>query len=142
MVKSAVVPSMAFEASYGESAGNAEGQAEAGGRPTIDLIHLSRQTFGDHGLERELLTLFDCQAAQFAIRLAEPVEKSAQVWRAELAHTLKGSALAIGAVGVADAAALYEEALRCSRECELERDCLTAAIGEARDAIADLLTAA
>src|ERR1700754_796735 len=30
---------------------------------TIDRAHLARVTFGDHGLQRELLALFDRQAA-------------------------------------------------------------------------------
>ena len=69
------------------------------GRP-IDLVHLSKQTFGERDLESELLRLFDRQSRQIVDRLTDgPVTESR--WRADLAHTLKGSARAVGAFGVA-----------------------------------------
>jgi HPt (histidine-containing phosphotransfer) domain-containing protein len=80
--------------------------------PVLDLVHLSRQTFGDHGLERELLTLFERQAAQFSARLAEPRHPGDAVSRADLAHTLKGSARAVGAFAIDAAAEAYELCLR------------------------------
>ena len=69
----------------------------ADGESPIDLVHLSRQTFGDHDLERELLGLFDAQAAQFAKRLRSPAAQGDADWRIALAHTIKGSARAVGA---------------------------------------------
>src|SRR5205085_2261563 len=36
----------------------------------IDLVHLSRMTFGDRSLEREVLALFDRQAAILVARMA------------------------------------------------------------------------
>jgi len=56
-------------------------------------------TLGDASLEREVLAMFSAQAASLVAALAAlPADAGA------LAHTLKGSARAIGAFGVADAA--------------------------------------
>lgn len=106
----------------------------------IDLVHLSRQTFGDHDLERELLALFDTQAAQVAARLRAPVALGDDDWRIALAHTIKGSARAIGAFEVGQAAEAYEHALRSADPSAGEKsDDLGAALDEARSAIAQLL---
>ncbi len=75
--------------------------------PTLDLGHLSAQTFGDQLLERQLLTMFRTQAGQIMSDLQNAVSLSGQV-RADRAHLLKGSALAIGATRVAVMAAAYE----------------------------------
>jgi HPt (histidine-containing phosphotransfer) domain-containing protein len=79
---------------------------------TLDLVHLSRQSLGDRALEVELLSLFDRQASQFAARLVEPGQPKDAQSRADLAHTLKGSARAVGAFAIGDAAGAYEAALR------------------------------
>jgi HPt (histidine-containing phosphotransfer) domain-containing protein len=72
----------------------------------IDVEHLRRMTLGDAGLELEVLAMFAAQSAELIGRLAgRPSDAGA------LAHTLKGSARAIGAFGVADAAARLEAAL-------------------------------
>jgi HPt (histidine-containing phosphotransfer) domain-containing protein len=76
--------------------------------PPIDLIHLARQTHGDRDLETELLGLFRRQAGQIMDRLSADLPGDAIPWRADLAHTLKGSARAIGAVRVAIKAEIYE----------------------------------
>ena len=65
----------------------------------IDIEHLHRMTLGDAGLEREVLAMFSAQAVGL-IGLSRPYPPM----RGALAHTLKGSARAIGAFGVADAA--------------------------------------
>ena len=75
------------------------------GTPAIDRSHLSRMTFGDTALERELLQLFDRQAALIVARMA--AADGAAV--AALAHTLKGSALGVGANEVASAAVELEQ---------------------------------
>ncbi|WP_439575892.1 Hpt domain-containing protein [Phreatobacter sp.] len=75
-----------------------------GGRP-VDLVHLSRQTFGDRDLEREVLALFERQSRTMVARLREAT--NAKTW-ADAAHTLKGSALGIGAFAVAEAAGRVE----------------------------------
>ncbi len=73
----------------------------------IDTTHLQRMTLGDAALEREVLTMFAAQALRLVAALgALPPEADA------LAHTLKGSARAIGAFAVADAAAALEAALK------------------------------
>jgi len=60
-------------------------------------------TLGDASLEREVLAMFSAQAASLVAALAAlPADAGA------LAHTLKGSARAIGAFGVADAAGSLE----------------------------------
>ena len=72
----------------------------------IDLSHLERMTLGDAGLEHEVLAMFSAQSAQLLETLSGlPAEAAA------LAHTLKGSARAIGAFAVAEAASRLEAAL-------------------------------
>jgi len=105
--------------------------------PELDLEHLSRQTFGDPELEYELLSLFDEQAAQILARLAAPFVEGETPRRAEVAHALKGSALAIGAVATAKAAGDYETALRKgSAAAEAHRADLARTIEAARRAVA------
>ncbi len=75
----------------------------------LDRDHLRRQTADDRALEGELLALFAAQCARLRPLLEEgrpPVE------RADAAHTLKGSARAIGAWRLAAAAGDLEDALR------------------------------
>jgi len=72
----------------------------------IDTEHLRRMTLGDASLEQEVLAMFSAQAVGLITALAAlPVDAGA------LAHTLKGSARAIGAFAVADAAGRLEAAL-------------------------------
>jgi HPt (histidine-containing phosphotransfer) domain-containing protein len=73
----------------------------------IDRAHLARMTLGDPGLEREVLAMFAGQSASLMDHLAGSPPNAA-----DLAHTLKGSAMAIGAFRVADAADCLETALR------------------------------
>jgi HPt (histidine-containing phosphotransfer) domain-containing protein len=69
----------------------------------IDFEHLKRMTLGDAGLEQEVLAMFAAQSAKLMAALAAlPADAGA------LAHTLKGSARAIGAFGVAEAATRLE----------------------------------
>ncbi len=73
----------------------------------IDIEHLRRMTLGDAGLEREVLAMFSAQAVGLIATLAGlPADAGA------LVHTLKGSARAIGAFGVAEAAESLEAAIR------------------------------
>ncbi len=72
----------------------------------IDFEHLKRMTLDDAGLEQEVLAMFAAQSAQLIGRLADLPEDAPT-----LAHTLKGSARAIGAFAVADAAARLEAVL-------------------------------
>jgi HPt (histidine-containing phosphotransfer) domain-containing protein len=108
--------------------------------PAIDLVHLSRQTLGDSALEAELLILFDRQALQFAARLAPPVKAGEGDWRGDLAHTLKGSARAVGAFQVGDAAEAYEIGVRAEGpNLELAFKRLQTAIDRAHKEIAGVL---
>lgn len=118
--------------------------APATDRP-IDLVHLSRQTLGDRALETELLSLFERQAAQAIERLQQPNGNGERRWRHDLAHTLKGSARAVGAGRVAAAAQSYEEALFSSTS-EMEISVvlaeLAAAVEEARKAALEFVSEA
>ncbi len=67
----------------------------------VDLVHLSRYTLGDLALEREVLRLFCTQSFLCLDQLR--VAQSGKDW-IDAAHSLKGSARAIGAWGVADCA--------------------------------------
>ena len=115
--------------------------AEDAGEPAIDRVHLARQTDGDAALEVELLALFDRQSGKLLTELS--VEGPARRRRADMAHKLRGSALAIGAGRVASAAQRLETLLNSDRstshECERALDGLAAAVAEARAAIAGLL---
>ena len=78
----------------------AAGEAATPAKP-IDLVHLTRHTFGDCDLEREVLRLFVTQSSLYVARLMAATSRKAWL---EAAHTIKGSARSIGAWGVADAA--------------------------------------
>ena len=96
---------MATMHSYGAARAGAAAPAD---EPPIDLTHLFRMTLGDHSLEREVLALFDRQIDMLIERMGE-VDPSCV---GALAHTLKGSARAIGAVRVTEAAEWLEIAMR------------------------------
>ena len=68
--------------------------------PPLDLVHLARQCLGDHELEAELLQLFRQQAPTLTARLSGSPPLSVDA-KAKIAHTLRGSALAVGAGRVA-----------------------------------------
>ena len=95
----------------------------------IDLEHLRRTTFGDASLEREVLIMFASQATRLVGALGTLSPDAGR-----LAHTLKGSAGAIGAFRVEEAA------------CELERTIQNGAdpapgLAELRDAVAEAQSA-
>ena len=100
----------------------------------IDLVHLRRMTLGDADLEREVLTMFMTQASRLVTALAtQPSDALA------LAHTLKGSARAIGAFSVADAAAHLEAEIKRGGEATEVLVELKEAVAQARAAIDDML---
>ncbi|MDP1911467.1 MAG: Hpt domain-containing protein [Hyphomicrobium sp.] len=72
----------------------------------VDLAHLSRYTLGDRGLELEILGLF---VDQLPITIAALRESETEKDWGMAAHTLKGSARAVGAWSLATIA---EEAER------------------------------
>jgi len=100
----------------------------------IDLVHLRRMTLGDASLEREVLAMFAGQAVRLGGALATLPSDAAA-----LAHTLKGSARAVGAFRVADAAAYLETALRNGDDPTIALAELDEAITQARLAIDAML---
>jgi HPt (histidine-containing phosphotransfer) domain-containing protein len=100
----------------------------------IDIEHLSRMTLGDASLEHEVLAMFAAQSVTLLGALAGlPADAGA------LAHTLKGSARAIGAFGVADAAEGLEAALGNGGNPAQALAGLQDAVAEARCAIDAIL---
>ncbi|MBW8857539.1 MAG: Hpt domain-containing protein [Bradyrhizobium sp.] len=100
----------------------------------IDFEHLSRMTLGDAGLEQEVLAMFVAQSTTLVSTLAAmPVDASA------LAHTLKGSARAIGAFAVGDAAARLEAAIARGFDTSAALAELGETVAEARAAIEAVL---
>ena len=107
----------------------------------VDLAHLRRYTLGDRGLELEILGLFVDQLSITISALKNaPTEKDWGI----AAHTLKGSARAVGAWPLATIAegaerlhGLPDADTRCAVVHRLE-----AAAGEAREYIAALSRAA
>lgn len=100
----------------------------------IDVVHLRRMTLGDPRLEREVLAMFSAQAVGLVGALAA-LPSDAGV----LAHTLKGSARAIGAFGVADAAASLETLIRSGSDPAQALAELDDAVAQARAAIDAIL---
>jgi len=99
----------------------------------LNRAHLSRMTFNDRSLEQEVLQLFERQAELLMARM----RKSAPAAIATLAHTLKGSAVGIGASRVAQAAAAAEQAAgRAPHDCDDAIDQLAHAVDEVRAEIA------
>jgi HPt (histidine-containing phosphotransfer) domain-containing protein len=100
----------------------------------IDLDHLQRMTLGDPGLRSEVLAMFSAQAARLMAALAAlPADAGA------LAHTLKGSARAIGAFGIADVAGVLETAIQKGDDPSQALAELKDAVAQARIAIDDIL---
>lgn len=99
----------------------------------IDIEHLSRMTLGERSLEREVLALFDRQAEILLprIRRGNPAVAAAS------AHTLKGSAVGIGAFPVARAAEAVEQASNAAIAAAIET--LAAVLVETKAEIARLL---
>jgi HPt (histidine-containing phosphotransfer) domain-containing protein len=104
----------------------------------VDLVHLSRYTLGERALEREVLELFCTQSVVYLERLRDA--QSDKDWK-DAAHSLKGSATAIGAWRAAEAAqraeALSGETLIASRDLRLRE--IEASLREAETYIGALL---
>ena len=104
-----------------------------GGGP-IDFDHLRRMTLGEAGIEQDVLRIFSAQSATLVETLvAMPSNAGA------LAHTLKGSARAIGAFAVADAAERLETVLAGGSDPTAALAGLGEAVAEAREAIGAVL---
>lgn len=111
--------------------------ADPGAERPLDLVHLARATDGDEALEAELIAMFARQSQKLGERLRLPA--LARQARADVAHRLRGSALAIGAFAVAQAAGALETALEGEgEEPHAELAALETALQAARAAIAEL----
>ena len=118
--------------------GSLAARARAPVRPAIDRAHLERMTGGDRALAREVLSLFDRQAAALMSGLCGAAPRVT----ATLAHTLRGSAIGVGAWDVARAATAVERTAApaaAAADRHLALADLAAAIEEVRTEIAALL---
>jgi HPt (histidine-containing phosphotransfer) domain-containing protein len=100
----------------------------------IDTDHLNRMVLGDGALEREVLAMFSAQAVQLIGKLANLPPDTAV-----LAHTLKGSASAVGAFAVEKAAAALEAAVQNGKDPARALTELDEAVAVVRAAIDDIL---
>jgi HPt (histidine-containing phosphotransfer) domain-containing protein len=82
------------------------GTADAATTHPINRAYLARFTLGNAALEREILELFAGQLPAYVGQLRAAADRKA--W-ALAAHTIKGSALAVGARRLADAALAAEQ---------------------------------
>jgi HPt (histidine-containing phosphotransfer) domain-containing protein len=126
----------------GDSLDEQSGASKAGGDGApIDLAHLRRYTMGDSGLELEILGLF---ADQLPITIGGLLNAATEKDWAMAAHTLKGSARAVGAWPLATLAEGAER-LHGLPDADVRRAVvgrLETAAGEAREYIASLARAA
>ncbi len=83
----------------------------------IDWAHLSRYTMNDRALAHEVLGLFAMEAPRYLAELQSAASHKAWI---VAAHTLKGSARAVGAWAIAECA-LAAEAVELSAEREHAR---------------------
>ena len=110
--------------------------APAQAEPVIDLVHLARATDGDESLEVELMAMFDRQSEKLVgrVKMTDLPRRA----RADVAHRLRGSALAIGAFAVARAAEALEATLEGEGEPQADIAVLAQAVAAARATIAEL----
>jgi len=85
--------------------------------PIVDHVHLARYTLGNTALEFEVLTLFADHTPEYISALKNAATD--KEWR-DAAHTLKGSARAVGAARVA-AVAERAEAVGFAAELNAKR---------------------
>jgi HPt (histidine-containing phosphotransfer) domain-containing protein len=100
----------------------------------IDIEHLQRMTLGDASLEREVLAMFSAQAVSLIGTLG-----ALSMDTGRLVHTLKGSARAIGAFRVADAAGSLECAIKSGDDPARALAELNDAVAQTRRAIDAML---
>lgn len=100
----------------------------------FDVDHLKRMTMGDASLEQEVLAMFAAQASDLIEKI---VKMPTNVW--ELTHKLRGSAEAIGAFRITDAAEWLENMLRDKSDSTEALMTLTDAVLEAREEIDGIL---
>jgi chemotaxis protein histidine kinase CheA len=96
---------MAQQASMAFASPGGEKSKPSRKRP-IDLVHLTRETYGNRALETEILSLFSRQTCGIVDRLVHANTDE----RVRLAKSLKGSARSVGAFRVAEMAEAIEQA--------------------------------
>lgn len=99
------------------------------GAPAVDLDHLRRFTRGDHALEAEVLGMFVDNGPTYVQALRQASTDTAWV---AAAHTLKGTAWAIGAWRVGQLAEAAER-LKTNPDLALRR----LAVGDIERAVAE-----
>ena len=97
---------------------NNEGKARPQAQRPIDMVHLSRQSLGDPGLEEEILRMFDQLAGAYVSRLRSAVNRDDILLNL---HSLKGASAGVGATGVSGLAAEAEIECRKSGKLSGER---------------------
>jgi HPt (histidine-containing phosphotransfer) domain-containing protein len=102
----------------------------------LDRAHLSRHTFGDRHLEREVLDLFRTQSLIYLGRVK--AARSDIEWR-DAVHSLKGSARAIGAWRMAEVAERAEAGNPSSRAASIAQ--IESSLQEVNTLIGTLLEA-
>ena len=98
-------------------------------REILDRDHLARYTMGDTALEQEVLGLFIGQVPETVTMLRNSGD--AEAWM-RAAHTIKGSARAVGAWKLADAAERAENRCRQQERWQALADDIEAAVAEVR----------
>jgi HPt (histidine-containing phosphotransfer) domain-containing protein len=95
----------------------------------VDFGHLEAYAAGDQQVVDEVLAIFREQAALW-LRLLDPAAEGG-AWR-DAAHTIKGSAMGVGAFALAEACAAAEQAVRADA---VEREVLLERIRDALDLV-------
>lgn len=121
---------MAKKSTHFKVSGTADRADDKLASDAVDRDYLARFTLGNAELEREVLELFSAQAPVYLERLRQARSRTA--WQ-DAAHTIKGSASAIGARRLARFAEMAE---RIDVEAEATRQ-----EGLREDAVAAVATA-
>ena len=109
---------------------------EAAVRP-IDLVHLSRQSLGDPGIEQEILLMFDQMVLTHMSRIRQTIDIEVILYNL---HSLKGAAAGVGAKNIALLAKAAEEEMKKHNKLSHESIAdLRMAVEEVRHFIAELL---
>ncbi|MCP8937294.1 Hpt domain-containing protein [Alsobacter sp. SYSU M60028] len=105
--------------------------------PVIDMALLSRHSMGDDAVVRDVLSLFLDQSARVLRAIWDAPTGPA---RRDAAHLLVGSAMAVGAVQVAEAARRLEAVALQGEAVAMDAiAALHAAVAEARAVVAGLI---
>lgn len=115
---------------------NTTPKASSNSRP-IDLVHLSKQSLGDPGLEDEILHMYDQMVLTQMSRIRESLEVDDILF---CLHSLKGSSAGVGANNVAALAKAAEDEMQANKV--LSHECLAdlrMGVEEVRYYIAELL---